>query len=218
MAKQVSPTRMELLKINQKIKLAKKGHELLKKKRDALTMNLFEESKKFSDRREQIYKDMNEGYKTLIKAEALEGPLSINSIAYATPPMPDINFKWKNVAGVKIPSDVRINEENKENKSEINYGVILTSSTPDNSVEKFSKVKTGIIELITTEEAIIRLSREIIKTKRRVNSLEHILIPNLSRIAKNIRAGLEEIAREEFFRLKAIKRKKERELKKNNNV
>ncbi|PIZ31805.1 MAG: V-type ATP synthase subunit D, partial [Candidatus Altarchaeum sp. CG_4_10_14_0_8_um_filter_32_851] len=68
MAKQVSPTRMELLRIKQKIKLAQKGHSLLKKKRDALMMELFETAKNMKAIRPQIQKDIINGQETLIKA------------------------------------------------------------------------------------------------------------------------------------------------------
>ncbi|MFN3527616.1 MAG: V-type ATP synthase subunit D [Candidatus Altarchaeaceae archaeon] len=206
MAQQVSPTRMELLKIKQKIKLAKKGHELLKKKRDALSMHLYEVAKSMENVREEIFNEIREGYKTLIKAEALEGPLSIRSIADSSPQVPDINFKWKNIAGVRIPSDISILEE--KNKEKINYGTVLTSSALDNSIEKFTIVRDRIADLFRIEEAIIRLSKEIIKTKRRVNSLEYILIPRLEQTQRNIKAKLEEMAREDFFRLKMVKRKK----------
>jgi len=74
MAKQVSPTRMELLRIKQKIKLAQKGHSLLKKKRDALMMELFETAKNMKAIRPQIQKDIINGQETLIKAYAMEGP------------------------------------------------------------------------------------------------------------------------------------------------
>lgn len=201
------------MKIKTKIKLAKKGHSLLKKKRDALSMQLYEAVRSMSKARDKIFSEMSKGYITLSKAEALEGPLNIKSIADASPQAPEIDFTWKNVAGVKIPDKIKENGEKSE-KNEISYGVVLTSSALDNSIDKFKSVRDEITDLIRIEETIVPLSREIIKVKRRVNSLEHILIPRLIKTQRDIKAKLEEVERENFFRLKIVKRKKEKEIQK----
>ncbi|NCT00370.1 MAG: V-type ATP synthase subunit D [Candidatus Altarchaeum sp. CG03_land_8_20_14_0_80_32_618] len=209
MAKQVSPTRMELLRIKQKIKLAQKGHSLLKKKRDALMMELFETAKNMKAIRPQIQKDIINGQETLIKAYAMGGPLEIKTIGDSAGEMPELNITYESVGGVKLPKI----EIDSKNTGKIDYGVVMTSSSIDNSVDKFESIKRGLLSLIKIEEKIKRLAQEIIKTKRRVNSLEHILIPELLKTQKNIKAKLEEAERENFFRLKIVKKKSEKKQK-----
>ncbi|NCN65164.1 MAG: V-type ATP synthase subunit D [Candidatus Altarchaeum sp. CG12_big_fil_rev_8_21_14_0_65_33_22] len=209
MAKQVSPTRMELLRIKQKIKLAQKGHSLLKKKRDALMMELFETAKNMKAIRPQIQKDIINGQETLIKAYAMGGPLEIKTVGDSAGEMPELNITYESVGGVKLPKI----EIDSKNTGKIDYGVVMTSSSIDNSVDKFESIKRGLLSLIKIEEKIKRLAQEIIKTKRRVNSLEHILIPELLKTQKNIKAKLEEAERENFFRLKIVKKKSEKKQK-----
>lgn len=204
MAKTVNPTRMELLKTKQRMKLAQKGHKLLKKKRDALIMKLFDAAKKMGNIRVKLSEDINQGHNALIKACAIGGSIDVKSIADATHEMPEIDLKLVNVSGVRIPQ-IALKEEK---KNEISYSLTFTSSLTDNAFEHFENTKKGIIKLIETEETIKRLSNEISKTKRRVNALEYIMIPELKKTERLIRAKLEEIERENFFRLKIVKKKK----------
>jgi len=200
---------MELLRIKQKIKLAQKGHSLLKKKRDALMMELFETAKNMKAIRPQIQKDIINGQETLIKAYAMGGPLEIKTVGDSAGEMPELNITYESVGGVKLPKI----EIDSKNTGKIDYGVVMTSSSIDNSVDKFESIKRGLLSLIKIEEKIKRLAQEIIKTKRRVNSLEHILIPELLKTQKNIKAKLEEAERENFFRLKIVKKKSEKKQK-----
>ncbi|OQX19554.1 MAG: hypothetical protein BWK75_05550 [Candidatus Altiarchaeales archaeon A3] len=209
MAKQVSPTRMELLRIKQKIKLAQKGHSLLKKKRDALMMRLFEIAKNMKEVRPQIQENIISGQESLIKAYAMAGPLEMKTIGDSAGAMPELNMTYESVGGVKLPKI----ELDSKNMGKIDYGVVMTSSSIDNSVDRFENIKKDLLSLIETEETIKRLASEIIKTKRRVNSLEHILIPELLKTQKDIKAKLEEAERENFFRLKIVKKKSEKKLK-----
>jgi len=203
MAKTVNPTRMELLKTKQRMKLADKGHKLLKKKRDALIMKLFDAAKKMGNIRVKLSENINHGYNALIKSCAIGGSVEVKSIADATPEMPEIGLKLVNVSGVRIPQ-ITLKEEK---KNKINYGLTFTSSLTDTALEQFEETKKGIIKLIETEETIKRLSNEINKTKRRVNALEYIMIPELKKTEREIKAKLEEIERENFFRLKIVKKK-----------
>ncbi len=209
MAKQVSPTRMELLRIKQKIKLAQKGHSLLKKKRDALMMEIFKIAKNMADVRPQIHENIKSGQQSIITAQAMGGPLEVKTIGDSAGEMPELNINYESVGGVKLP---KINFD-RESMGKIEYGVVMTSSSIDNCVDRFERIKEDLLLLIQTEETIKRLAQEVIKTKRRVNSLEHILIPQLLKTQKDIKAKLEEAERENFFRLKIVKKKSEKKLK-----
>jgi len=212
MAKQVSPTRMELLRIKQKIKLAQKGYNLLKKKRDALVMKLFEVAKNMKEVRPQIQKDIISGQESLIKAYAMAGVGEVKTIGESVGEMPEIHMSYESVGGIKLPK-IKLEKKDRGNfKENFDYGIIMTPFSIDNAIEKFETVKKDLLTLIETEETIKKLSQEIIKTKRRVNSLEYILIPELLKTQRNIQAKLEEAERENFFRLKIVKRKAEKKL------
>jgi len=135
--------------------------------------------------------------------------LEIKTVGDSAGEMPELNITYESVGGVKLPKI----EIDSKNTGKIDYGVVMTSSSIDNSVDKFESIKRGLLSLIKIEEKIKRLAQEIIKTKRRVNSLEHILIPELLKTQKNIKAKLEEAERENFFRLKIVKKKSEKKQK-----
>ena len=208
--KAVNPTRMMLLRTKNRIKLAEKGHKLLKKKRDSLVMQFFEAAKKARGVRDNLASTMDEGFDSLIKAEAITGVLEVGSIADATPEMPDIELKLANVMGVRIPQIEFTQEEEKRR----GYSLMFTSTHLDRAVDDFNQARNEILELVETEETLRRLSDEIVKTKRRVNALEYVMIPDLIRTRKYITSKLEEMERENFFRLKTVKKKKEREMEK----
>lgn len=204
----VHPTRMELLEINKRITLARKGHKLLKEKRDSLVMEFFKIVDKGRDCRKKLIADMGFGYGNLIKAEALAGSAQIDSIASTMPEFGSINLRFSNVMGIKIP---KIELEEESRKAE--YNLISTSSKLDEAIHDFNKLLKQILNLVEAEETIRRLGDEIKKTKRRVNALEYIMIPRLENTQRYITMRLEEMERENFFRLKAVKKKKEREKK-----
>ena len=208
-ATSVNPTRMELLRTKNRIKLAQKGHKLLKKKRDALIMQFFETAKKARGVRQKLVETMDAANKSLIKAKAITGAVEVESIADTTPEMPELDIQLENVMGVRIPR-IKLREEKREQA----YGFMFTSTQLDTAVANFNKSKQEILDLVETEETLRRLSDEITKTKRRVNALEYIMLPNLIHTKKYITSKLEEMERENFFRLKVVKRKKEKEARK----
>lgn len=200
---------MELLEINKKIKLAKKGHKLLKEKRDSLVTEFFGIIDKAKGARASLADTMNAAYPDLIQAEALSGTANVESIAVTSPEKGSLNISSRNIMGVRIPKiELVVNAAAQERT----YGSVFTSAKLDDAQEKFDKAYTDMIRLAETEETIRRLGEEIKKTKRRVNSLEYIMIPRLTNTKRYITSRLEEMERESFFRLKMVKRKKQREL------
>jgi V/A-type H+-transporting ATPase subunit D len=206
----VSPTRMELLDMNKKIKLAKKGHKLLKEKRDSLVTEFFSVVDKAKGSRAALSDTMNTAYPDLIQAEALMGTANVEAVSESAPTKGEINISSKNVMGVRIPQ-IQISEHKAESEEKIRDSVYASSKLYDAS-DKFDKAYIELIRLAETEETIRRLGEEIKKTKRRVNSLEYIMIPRLTNTKRYITARLEEMERESFFRLKMVKRKKQREV------
>lgn len=203
MAIEVKPTRSELMKLKKKIKLAKSGYNLLKKKRDGLILDFFEIMK----RAKTIRQELNENYKIALNkiniARTLESDLKIKSLAMAIKDKPMIELKTKNLMGVIVPKI----ESNAIQKHfmERGYGVATSSSAIDESAYSYEKVVENIIVAAEVETSMKKLLNEIEKTKRRVNALEFSVIPQMEKLEKFIRFRLEEMEREGIFRLKRIK-------------
>ncbi len=200
---------MELLDINKKVVLAVKGHKLLKEKRDTLMtefLGVIEEAKGL---RSEVIESMDEAYSNLIAAEALMSSSDVQSIANSIPESKKVDISLRNVMGVRIPKMSL--ESTQEDAASWEYRTPLSTAKIDDSVESFNSVLVKLVKLVEVEETILRLGDEIKKTKRRVNSLEHRMIPRLEATQFYINMRLEEMERETFSSLKAVKRKKERE-------
>lgn len=208
----VTPTRMELIKTKERIKLAAKGHKLLKQKRDALILEFFKILKKAKDLRGQLAEKMGKGYRSLALAETYHPIQELTKVSLDLRKDIDIDIEVRNVMGVKIPN-ISTEMESKHFLEIPTYSVAATSAKIDAAVEDFSEVLEMVIKLAETETAMKRLIIEIEKTKRRVNALEYVLIPRLEDQQKMISFQLEEMERDSFVSLKTIKRKLEKEKK-----
>ena len=197
---------MELILSRARIKLAKKGHKLLKQKRDVLIMEFFKILSKAKDLRTELNISMAGAYKSIAIAQAYHGVAEVENISLSVSPAPGVKIDVRNVMGLKIS---KIESESHELKPLIQrgYSIVGTSAKIDDSAESFTKALSLIIRLAETENAIRKLIREIEKTKRRVNALEFVLIPRLSEQAAQIQFRLEEMERDSFVMLKTIKRK-----------
>ncbi|MFA6489190.1 MAG: V-type ATP synthase subunit D [Candidatus Micrarchaeia archaeon] len=208
MAENPNPTRMELLRAKSRVQLARKGHKLLKQKRDALIMEFFKILGQAQDLRTELNAQMKIAYTALAVAQSYHGMQEIESAALAVKRAPGVKVDVRNIMGVKIPS-LEATQVEKPLLSR-GYSVIGTSAKIDEVAEAFEKATDLVFKLSQTENAIRRLILEIEKTKRRVNSLEFVMIPRLENQAKLIRFRLEEMERDSFVMLKTIKRKLER--------
>lgn len=199
----VNPTRMELLKLKDKVKLAEKGHKLLREKRDALVMeffNILEEARGVRKNAEDV---MKEAFQTLVMAEAVMGVIKTTEASMAVREAPGLNIESRNIMGVKVPV-LRLAETSRK-VPERGYGLMDTSAVLDEAAAKFEEALKLVAKLAETEESIKMLAEEIESTKRRVNALENIVIPRLRATVKYIKMRLDEMERENFFKLKRIK-------------
>ncbi|HIH19240.1 TPA: V-type ATP synthase subunit D [Candidatus Micrarchaeota archaeon] len=208
MAENPNPTRMELLKAKTRVKLARKGHKLLKQKRDALIMEFFKILGKAQDLRSELNSQMKKAYTALAVAQAYQGMQEIEAASLSVKRVPGVKVDVRNIMGVKIPS-LESSQVEKPLLSR-GYSVVGTSAKIDEVAEAFEKATDLVFKLSQTENAIRRLILEIEKTKRRVNSLEFVMIPRLETQAKMISFRLEEMERDSFVMLKTIKRKLEK--------
>ena len=205
----INPTRMELLKLKDREKLAVKGHSLLKEKRNALIMEFFNILERVKGSREGVEATLQEAYKDLSDAQMVMGDLAVKKSAMSVKESVDVEIESRSVMGVVVP--LIESEIGQKNMAQRGYGFLETSVKLDEAASKFEESIKLIIELAEIEKTIMLLAIEIESTKRRVNALEHIIIPKLENTVKYIEMRLEEMERENFVRLKMIKKTMEME-------
>jgi V/A-type H+-transporting ATPase subunit D len=199
----ISPTRMELLKLGRRIKLAEKGHKLLKEKRDALVSEFLDVVQRVHESRDSTNEKLAEAFKNLLMAQAVLGSDAVWQISQVTGQEIKIDVDTMNIMGVKVPM-IAI-EDVKRSMIDRGYGFADTSSKVDDAARNFEEAIGEVIKLAEVQQSVESLASEVIKTKRRVNALEYIVIPRLKATAIHIRMRLAEMERENFTRLKKIK-------------
>ena len=192
---------MELLKTKKKLKLASKGHKLLKEKRDALIMEFFSVLKEIKTMRERIADKLIMAQASLHKANMLSGELDIERLALGMSSGLRIDFGKRIVMGVPLITIDNISAEHQW------HGYFDSTIELDNAITLYRDLFPDFLKLAEKQLALQSIAAEIKKTKRKVNSLEYIIIPGLEDIVKTITFKLEELGRENFIRLKIIKKK-----------
>ncbi|MCL6090860.1 MAG: V-type ATP synthase subunit D [Candidatus Thermoplasmatota archaeon] len=202
----LKPTRIELIRTNRRIKLAKRGLDLLKMKRSSLVMEFFRISRSVKGLRENLRSEIGEALETIRAAEIISGTMNLERIAFMSADS-TVGINLKNVMGVRIP------ELNRSYNQTILSGQYRAMSVPtaiNDAIKVFESIYTQIVEIAEKENSMRKLLHEIDKTKRRSNAIENILIPRLTSSAKQIRMRLDELERDMFTTLKMIKRKMNR--------
>ncbi len=199
----ISPTRMELLKLGRRIKLAEKGHKLLKEKRDALVSEFLDVVQRVHESRDSTNEKLAEAFRDLLMAQAVMGSDAVWQISQVTGQEIKIDVDTMNIMGVKVP--MITTEDVKRSMIDRGYGFADTSSKMDDAARNFEEAIGEVIKLAEVQQSVESLASEVIKTKRRVNALEYIVIPRLKATAIHIRMRLAEMERENFTRLKKIK-------------
>ena len=197
----VTPTKGSLMAIQKSLSLSTLGFELLDRKRNILIREMMLLIDKVKSLRGEISSTYREAYEALQEANVTLG--MVQETAMAVPVDDGVTITYRSVMGVEIPN-VRLAE------SEIRmcYGLDRTNSRLDYAYVCFDKVKQLCAQLAGIENSVYRLAMAIKKTQRRANMLENVVIPRLEGNIKFISGTLEEHEREEFTRLKVIKRMK----------
>ncbi|HLC91025.1 MAG TPA: V-type ATP synthase subunit D [Candidatus Nanoarchaeia archaeon] len=205
MALDIKPTRSELLKLKKSIKLAKAGHSLLKKKRDGLILEFFELMKKAKTVRADLVKAYVQANQDMNLARVVHGDLKMKSLALAIQKTPTVDLQTRNIMGVKVPKITA--DHVVKTVEERGMGMLASSAGIDKAILGYELVVEQLIKVAEAETAMKRLLADIEKTKRRVNALEFNRIPAMVSAGKFISLRLEEMERENVFRLKRIKAK-----------
>lgn len=199
----VKPTRSELIELKKKIKLSESGHKLLKMKRDGLILEFFEILNKAKDVRSELDASFKKASERIGIAKSVEGIIIVKSTAFALKDAPQIEVESHNIMGVVVPKIESSSIRKAINKR--GYGVLGTSSYIDEAADSYEILVEKIILAAEIETTMKRLLDDIEKTKRRVNALEFKVIPELTEAMNFIQLRLEEMERENTFRLKRIK-------------
>ncbi len=199
------PTKGNLMLAKNSLALSIQGYELMDKKRNILIRELMELIEQATDIQKEIDETFNSAYQALQKANIQMGIHEVESLSLQIPVEDSIVIKRRSVMGTEIPK-----VEYHRQKLRPAYPFYGTKMSLDQACERFQKVKELTIRLAQIETSAYRLAYNIKKTQKRANALQNITIPKYESLVKSIQGALEEKEREEFTRLKVIKRMKQR--------
>lgn len=201
---ETSPTRSGLLQRRAQIILAKQGNDLLKEKRDALIVEFMSVMDRVVAASQKLSKVSSEAAYALTVAKAVDGAVALKSASFATRGEVQVEVRGYYIMGVPVPEISK--KSVKRTLLTRGYSPLGMSSRIDETAERFEEELDTIIDIAAVETRLRRLGDEIQKTRRRVNALEHIVIPQLKEQVGYIQMSLDERAREDLFRLKKVKR------------
>ena len=199
------PTKISLILAKNSLALSRQGFDLMDKKRNILIRELMELIDQAKDIQSQIDITFRTAYAALQKANMEIGISNVQEISRTVPVENSIEIKTRSVMGTEIPL-VRYEPDS----GAPTYGYYGTKASLDEARAAFEKVKELTIRLSMVENSAYRLANNIKKTQKRANALKNITIPMYQELTKDITGALEEKEREEFTRLKVIKRMKEK--------
>lgn len=195
------PTKGNLILAKNSLALAKQGYELMDKKRNILIrelMNLIDEARDIQD---EIDTTFTYAYKCLQRANIEHGINQVSQLACTVPIEDSIVIQTRSIMGTEIPH-VKYTPANEFPT----YSFYTTRESIDQATIAFQKVKDLTVKLSTIENSAYRLASNIKKTQKRANALQNITIPMYNNLVYTITNALEEKEREEFTRLKVIKK------------
>jgi len=202
----VFPTRMTLQLMNGKLKGAKKGHDLLKKKADALAIRFRAILKEILANKEAMGKEMRDAHFSLASAKYHAGEFASAVLESVNEATFRVKIEEDNVAGVILPNFKRY-QDNTVLPAEL-YGLGRGGTQIRDSRAAYIKALEQLIVLASLQTSFITLDEVIKITNRRVNAIEYVVIPRIENTIAYIKAELDERDREEFYRLKMIQKKK----------
>lgn len=195
----VNPNRMELLKLKKRLALAKRGYKLLKDKRDALIQRFIKLVHENRKTREEFEKEMKYCMNSFLVSTSPMGTSDLDSILFTKRNI-KVKTTYQNIMSVQVPQYEIIEEGDL-----YTFGMKNTSAELDNSINKYKNIVPLMVKMAELDKTIVLLTEEIEKTRRRVNALEYVMIPNLEDTIKFITMKLDEMARSNNSAIMRIK-------------
>lgn len=200
----VNPTRMQLTKLKKQLTTAVRGHKMLKDKRDELMRQFLDLVRETRDLRDKVEKELNNCNSHFVNASAVMSKEALDASLMSPKQQINVELNVKNVMSVEIPEFSH--KTRTSNEGDIfPYGFAFTSFELDDAVVSLNNVLPDLIKLAEYEKSCELMSIEIEKTRRRVNSLEHVMIPRYQDTIKYISMKLEENDRSSRTRLMKVK-------------
>jgi len=196
----VNPNRMELLRLKKRLFLAKRGHKLLKDKRDALIQEFIRLVKENKTIREELEDRLIKCYAIFSNASSLMSKITLEETLMFPKAKSTIEVTFKNIMSVNVPK-----YKFKYEGNFYAYSLINTTPELDIALRNFYEILPLMLKLAELDKAVSLLADEIEKTRRRVNTLEYVLIPDLEETAKFITMKLDEMARSTISAIMRIK-------------
>ena len=186
----VKPTRMELLNLKKRVTSAVRGHKLLKDKQDGLMKTFMEIIKEAKSLRREVEDKLSKAFKNFMQASSMMPAEMLETALLYPSAKTELEVKTRNVMSVHIPY-FKLKQEG----DILNYGYLQTSAELDMALSTFQEILPMLIKLAQIEKQAERLAAELETTRRRVNALEHKLIPDLKETVKFISMKLAETER-----------------------
>ncbi len=200
----VNPTRMELTRLKKRLKTAMRGHKLLKDKRDELMKQFLDIVRQNKEMRQQVEAALSDAYGNFLMARAIMSSESMEEALMYPKQAVSVEVGTRNIMSVDVPV-LQFETANSDHADIYAYGFANTSGELDSAVSKLSGVLEQMLKLAELEKCAQLLSIEIEKTRRRVNALEYVMIPNLQVNIKTITMKLDENERGNQTRLMKVK-------------
>ena len=200
----ITPTRMVLNQLKGRLKTARRGHKLLKDKRDELMRQFMDVVRRNKELRTKVEEGLTAAFASQQVASAIMSPEMLEQALLYPRQSVELEMSYKNIMSVNVPR-YRFQTKNNDPTEIYPYGFAQTSGELDDALEKLDLVFRDMLELAEVEKTMQLLAEEIEKTRRRVNALEYVMIPELEGNIKYISMKLEENENATKVRLLKVK-------------
>ena len=200
----VIPTRMELTRLKGKLKTAQRGHKLLKDKRDELMKQFLETVREVRALREEVEEELMTVHKSFTVASALMSSEALEQALLYPKQSVELTQTTQNIMSVNVPV-YHFQTQTRSDSDIYPYGLAATSGELDTAVEALGHVFRKMLKLAEIEKSAQLMAEEIEKTRRRVNALEYVMIPNTQEAIRYINMKLDENDRATTIRLMKVK-------------
>ncbi|MBQ8357817.1 MAG: V-type ATP synthase subunit D [Clostridia bacterium] len=200
----VNPTRMELKKLQARYQTARRGHKLLKDKRDELMRRFLDVVRRDKELRLRVEASLKRAYGSFAVAEAVSHPHMLREALMLPKGTSELHVTYRNQMNVTVPDFVW--RETVAGKSDTyNYGLAFTSGELDSALSELGAIRDDLLLLAQLEKEAQLLAEEIERTRRRVNALEHIMMPRYLTAIRTVKMKLDENERGNITRLMKVK-------------